>query len=132
MWRGAYAAFALHANIIPSLGLSCINWVCVWYFGCSDALQPRVLPCRSRIAVLPRGRYDALCTAGCTASLSRECLTAAAPQASNKEVLSAYSRFYSLLLTSGYDSWQDYVLDQVEEGEGRGGEGKGGATRETR
>lgn len=47
-------------------------------------------------------------------------------------MLSAYSRFYSLLLTSGYDSWQDYVLDQVEgrggeerTGEGGGGEGEG-------
>lgn len=34
-------------------------------------------------------------------------------QASNKEVLAAYAKFYSLLLTSGYDSWQDYLLDQA-------------------
>ncbi|KXZ56697.1 hypothetical protein GPECTOR_1g628 [Gonium pectorale] len=34
-------------------------------------------------------------------------------QASSKEILAAYSRFYSLLLTAGYDSWQDYVLDQI-------------------
>ncbi|GLC51367.1 hypothetical protein PLESTB_000494700 [Pleodorina starrii] len=34
-------------------------------------------------------------------------------QASNKEVLAAYGRFYNLLLTAGYDSWQDYVLDQI-------------------
>ena len=34
-------------------------------------------------------------------------------QASNKEVLGAYAKFYNLLLTAGYDTWQDYVLDQV-------------------
>ncbi|GIL72705.1 hypothetical protein Vretimale_4412 [Volvox reticuliferus] len=34
-------------------------------------------------------------------------------QASNKEILSAYARFYNLLLASGHDSWQDYILDQV-------------------
>lgn len=35
------------------------------------------------------------------------------PQASNKEVLAAYARFYTLLLAAGCDSWHDYVLDQV-------------------
>lgn len=34
-------------------------------------------------------------------------------QASNKEVLGAYAKFYNLLLTAGYDTWQDYVLDQI-------------------
>ncbi|KAG2499306.1 hypothetical protein HYH03_002884 [Edaphochlamys debaryana] len=34
-------------------------------------------------------------------------------QAAGKEVLAAYGRFYSLLLTAGYDSWQDYLLDQI-------------------
>ncbi|KAG2443031.1 hypothetical protein HYH02_009446 [Chlamydomonas schloesseri] len=34
-------------------------------------------------------------------------------QATGKEVLSAYSRFYSLLLTAGYDTFQDYILDQI-------------------
>lgn len=27
--------------------------------------------------------------------------------------MGAYTKFYQLLLTSGYDSWQDYVLDQL-------------------
>lgn len=34
-------------------------------------------------------------------------------QATGKEVLSAYGRFYGLLLTAGYDNFQDYILDQV-------------------
>lgn len=35
------------------------------------------------------------------------------PQAANKEVLAAYGRFYSLLLQSGADSWEEYLMDQV-------------------
>lgn len=34
-------------------------------------------------------------------------------QASNKDVLAAYSKFYGTLLAAGYDSWQDYLLDQL-------------------
>jgi hypothetical protein len=34
-------------------------------------------------------------------------------QASNKEIVGAYTRLYQLLLVAGYDNWQDYVLDQV-------------------
>jgi hypothetical protein len=34
-------------------------------------------------------------------------------QASNKEVVAAYTKFYSLLLQSGFSSWEDYLLDQV-------------------
>ncbi len=36
-----------------------------------------------------------------------------APQASNKELVGAYTRLYQLLLASGYSSWEDYVLDQL-------------------
>lgn len=34
-------------------------------------------------------------------------------QAANKDIIAAYGRFYNLLITAGYESWQDYVLDQV-------------------
>jgi hypothetical protein len=34
-------------------------------------------------------------------------------QASNKDIVAAYTRLYQLLVTAGYESWQDYVLDQV-------------------
>jgi hypothetical protein len=34
-------------------------------------------------------------------------------QASNKDIIGAYTKFYSLLLLSGYECWRDYVLDQV-------------------
>eukprot|EP00879_Flechtneria_rotunda_P022214 GHRR01023438.1.p1 GENE.GHRR01023438.1~~GHRR01023438.1.p1 ORF type:complete len:493 (+),score=139.30 GHRR01023438.1:778-2256(+) len=34
-------------------------------------------------------------------------------QASNKDIVAAYGKFYQLLLLSGYDDWQDYVLDQI-------------------
>ncbi|GFR41274.1 hypothetical protein Agub_g1949, partial [Astrephomene gubernaculifera] len=34
-------------------------------------------------------------------------------QASSKEVLTAYGRLFSLLLAAGYDSWADYLLDQI-------------------
>lgn len=34
-------------------------------------------------------------------------------QALNRDILAAYGKFYNLLLTSGYESWQDYVLDQI-------------------
>lgn len=34
-------------------------------------------------------------------------------QATNKEIVAAYGKFYSVLLAAGYESWQDYVLDQV-------------------
>ncbi|GAX82202.1 hypothetical protein CEUSTIGMA_g9630.t1 [Chlamydomonas eustigma] len=34
-------------------------------------------------------------------------------QASNKEVVSAYTKFYSLLLQSGFNSWEEYLLDQI-------------------
>jgi hypothetical protein len=35
------------------------------------------------------------------------------PQASNKDVIAAFSKFWGLLLSAGYDSWQEYLLDQV-------------------
>lgn len=52
------------------------------------------------------------------------------PQAANKEVLAAYGRFYSLLLQSGADSWEEYLMDQVwgkcaARKSGLGGEGWG-------
>ncbi|MEW5310001.1 MAG: hypothetical protein WDW38_001837 [Sanguina aurantia] len=34
-------------------------------------------------------------------------------QGSNKEVFAAYSKFYGLLLSAGYDSWEDYLLEQL-------------------
>mmetsp|Transcript_4838 Transcript_4838/g.10389 ORF Transcript_4838/g.10389 Transcript_4838/m.10389 type:complete len:497 (+) Transcript_4838:49-1539(+) len=34
-------------------------------------------------------------------------------QAANKDVLAAFGKFYNLLLTAGYDSWEDYLLDQI-------------------
>jgi len=34
-------------------------------------------------------------------------------QATNKDIIAAYSKFYGLLLQAGYDSWMDYVLDQM-------------------
>ncbi|KAF5830680.1 hypothetical protein DUNSADRAFT_14195 [Dunaliella salina] len=34
-------------------------------------------------------------------------------QATNKDIIAAYSKFYGLLLQAGYDSWTDYVLDQL-------------------
>eukprot|EP00983_Pelagomonas_calceolata_P094228 1157864-Pelagomonas_calceolata.AAC.3 len=33
--------------------------------------------------------------------------------ATNKDIIAAYSKFYGLLLQAGYDSWMDYVLDQM-------------------
>lgn len=34
-------------------------------------------------------------------------------QASNKDIIASYSRFFQALLATGYDTWQDYVLDQI-------------------
>jgi len=34
-------------------------------------------------------------------------------QASNKDIMTAYSKFYGLLLQAGYESWPDYLLDQA-------------------
>eukprot|EP00878_Enallax_costatus_P017062 GHUV01017914.1.p1 GENE.GHUV01017914.1~~GHUV01017914.1.p1 ORF type:complete len:556 (+),score=170.71 GHUV01017914.1:1048-2715(+) len=34
-------------------------------------------------------------------------------QASNKDILTAYGKFYNLLMLSGYDDFQDYILDQI-------------------
>lgn len=34
-------------------------------------------------------------------------------QASNKDIIASYTKFYSLLMMSGYDDWRDYLLDQV-------------------
>jgi hypothetical protein len=58
------------------------------------------------------------------------CFTGAPPavcQASNKDVIAAFTKFWGLLLSAGYDSWQEYLLDQVgtelciEPGQGRQG-----------
>lgn len=35
------------------------------------------------------------------------------PQASNKDIIASYTKFYQLLMLSGYDDWRDYVLDQI-------------------
>jgi hypothetical protein len=34
-------------------------------------------------------------------------------QASNKDIIAAYAKFYQLLILSGYDCWSDYLLDQI-------------------
>lgn len=34
-------------------------------------------------------------------------------QASNKDILAAYGKFYNLLMLSGYEDFQDYILDQI-------------------
>jgi hypothetical protein len=38
---------------------------------------------------------------------------AARAQASNKDIVAAYTKFYGLLLLSGYGCWREYVLDQL-------------------
>ena len=39
--------------------------------------------------------------------------THSSTQATNKDIIAAYSKFYGLLLQAGYNSWSDYVLDQL-------------------
>jgi uncharacterized YccA/Bax inhibitor family protein len=34
-------------------------------------------------------------------------------QASNKDIVAAYAKFYNLLLLSGYECFSDYVVDQI-------------------
>jgi hypothetical protein len=34
-------------------------------------------------------------------------------QASNKDIIGAYAKFYNLLLLSGYECFSDYVVDQI-------------------
>lgn len=34
-------------------------------------------------------------------------------QGSNKDIVAAYGKFYNLLMLSGYDDFQDYILDQI-------------------
>ena len=34
-------------------------------------------------------------------------------QAANKEVLAAYSKFYNLMLQAGFNSWEEYLMDQI-------------------
>jgi len=34
-------------------------------------------------------------------------------QSSNKDIIASYTKFYQLLMLSGYDCWRDYVLDQI-------------------
>ncbi|KAJ9510215.1 hypothetical protein QJQ45_015694 [Haematococcus lacustris] len=34
-------------------------------------------------------------------------------QAPSKDVIGSFTKFYSMLVTAGYESWQDYLLDQV-------------------
>jgi hypothetical protein len=45
---------------------------------------------------------------------TRESATPLPPlQASNKDIIASYTKFYQLLMLSGYDDWRDYVLDQI-------------------